>query len=155
MKEKNIGGTAPRRSIKMNSISNFPETLNELKAFLDAITPMQIEHIFLDALLWANSSIRVTVAYAYSEFENENYLILSLYDVRSRKTLAETIIPAGLDVFTGRIMTTIEAEDFDAIITYENTKVWLQPAEDGKVFLLAKRGTKRKEFVLNGLEAYS
>jgi hypothetical protein len=155
MKEKNIEGTAPRRSIKMNSISNFPETPNELKAFLDAITPMQVEHIFLDALLWANSSIRVTVAYAYSEFENENYLILSLYDVRSRKALAETVMPAGLDVFTGRIMTTIEAEDFDATVAYENTKVWLQPAEDGKIFLLAKRGTEKKEFVLNGLEAYS
>ncbi len=155
MKKKITGGSAPKRSIKMNSISTFPETPNELKAFLDAITPMQVEHIFLDALLWVNSSIHVTVAYAYSEFENENYLILSLYDVRSRKSLAETIMPAGLDVFSGRIMTTVEAEDFDAIITYENTKVWLQPAEDGKIFLLAKRGTEKKEFVLNGLEAYS
>lgn len=135
--------------------SKFPETPKELKEFLQAITPMQVEHIFLDTLLWANSSIRVTVAYAYSEFENETYLIVSLYDVRERKTLSETTWPAGFDERTGKIMTSVENDGSEVCVMYGgDTDVWLQSEENGEISLVAKRGKEIKKFPISGLEAY-
>ena len=135
--------------------SKFPETPKELKEFLQAITPMKIEHLFLNTLLWDNSSILASVAYAHRESENENYLIVSLYDLKSRKTLSQVIWLAGFDERTGKIMTTVETEDQEVLVMYGgDTVAWLQSSKAGKLYLVAKRGKEKRKILITGLEAY-
>ena len=135
--------------------SKFPETPKELKEFLQAITPLQIEHLFLNTLLWDNSSILASVAYAYRKSENENYLIVSLYDLKSRKTLSQVIWLAGFDERTGKIMTTVETEDKEVLVMYGgDTVAWLQSSKTGKLYLVAKRGKEKRKILITGLEAY-
>ena len=135
--------------------SKFPKTPKELKEFLQAITPLQIEHLFLNTLLWDNSSILASVAYAYRKSENENYLIVSLYDLKSRKTLSQVLWPAGFDERTGKIMTTVETEDQEVLVMYGgDTVAWLQSSKAGKIYLVAERGKEKRKILITGLEAY-